>query len=161
MNAAAAVLRPVRNPYAAVVTAELNVLSVANAKLVAEVSDIVLRNEYPVRVLVPIPIAPVSSTNDDEFWISLPVVVSKRAIALSVADAGPTTSPPDPDAEIVIDPVPFVIVTPDPAVSVDFVSVLPVVLPISNWPFVYVVSPVPPFATGNVPDTCVVSPILP
>ena len=36
-------------------------------------------------------------------------------------------------------PVPFVMVMPVPAVSVDLVSVLPVVLPISNWPFVYVV----------------------
>jgi hypothetical protein len=38
-----------------------------------------------------------------------------------------------------------------PAVKVDFVSVLPVLLPISNSPFAKVDSPVPPFATGIIP----------
>ncbi len=37
---------------------------------------------------------------------------------------------------IVIDPFPFVIVIPDPCVNVAFVSVLPVVFPISNCPSV-------------------------
>lgn len=38
------------------------------------------------------PIAPVSSIVAALFWMSLPVVVSNRAIALSVALAGQTTS---------------------------------------------------------------------
>ena len=41
------------------------------------------------------------------------------------------TVPPPEDA-IVMVPVPLVIVIPEPAVNVAFVSVLPVVLPISN-----------------------------
>ena len=52
----------------------------------------------------------------------------------------------------VIEPAPFVtstwLVVP---VSVALVSVLPVVLPINNSPFVYVVWPVPPLATASVP----------
>ena len=48
-------------------------------------------------------------------------------------------------------PAPLVIVIPEPWVRVARVSVLPVVLPISNCPLVYVVCPVPPAATGNVP----------
>jgi hypothetical protein len=47
----------------------------------------------------------------------------------------------------VILPVPLVIDIPVPAVKVVFVNVLPVVFPISNWPFVYVVCPVPPLPT--------------
>ena len=39
---------------------------------------------------------PVSSSVSVEFWINLPVVVSNLVIALSVADAGPTTSPVPP-----------------------------------------------------------------
>ena len=39
---------------------------------------------------------PLSSSVAPLFWISLPVVLSKRAIALSVADPGPTTSPEPP-----------------------------------------------------------------
>ena len=54
---------------------------------------------------------------------------------------------------MVIEPVPFVIEMPVPAVKVAFVSVLPVVLPMSNCPLVYVVWPVPPLTTGSaVPD---------
>jgi hypothetical protein len=52
-----------------------------------------------------------------------------------------------PVALIVIEPVLLAMLMPVPAVRVDFVSVLPVVLPISSWPFVYVVWPVPPCAT--------------
>jgi hypothetical protein len=35
-----------------------------------------------------------------------------------------------------MEPVPFAMLIPVPAVSVDLTSVLPVVLPISSWPFV-------------------------
>jgi len=48
---------------------------------------------------------------------------------------------------MVIDPEPLVTVMPDPAVSVAFVRVLPVLLPMSSCPSVYVVWPVPPWAT--------------
>jgi hypothetical protein len=58
---------------------------------------------------------------------------------------------------MVIDPAPLVMEMPEPAVSVVFVRVLPVVFPINNWPFVYVVWPVPPLATGSDPDTSVPS----
>ena len=58
-------------------------------------------------------------------------------------------------------PVPLVIVTLVPAVSVAAVSVLPVVLPISSWPLVKDVALVPPLATGRVPLTWVAKPILP
>jgi hypothetical protein len=44
-----------------------------------------------------------------------------------------------------------VIDTPEPAVKVDFVSVLPVVLPINNSPSIKLEYPVPPFATGIIP----------
>ena len=44
--------------------------------------------------------------------------------------------PPPPEAAIVIEPGPLVIVMFDPAVSVAFASVPPVVLPISSWPSV-------------------------
>jgi hypothetical protein len=40
--------------------------------------------------------------------------------------------PPEPAAEMVMLPLPLVIVTPVPAVSVDLVRVLPVLLPISS-----------------------------
>ena len=46
------------------------------------------------------------------------------------------TVPPPLVEAMVIDPPPLVMEMPDPAVSVDLVSVLPVVLPISNWPSV-------------------------
>src|ERR1035438_8069847 len=37
-------------------------------------------------------------------------------------------------------------------VKVPLVSVFPVVLPMRSWPSVYVVCPVPPFATAKVPE---------
>ena len=50
---------------------------------------------------------PASSKITVLFWISLPVVWSKRVMALSVADAGPTTSPvPPPPPAVVHDNVP-------------------------------------------------------
>ena len=65
-----------------------------------------------------------------EFCINFPVVESKRTIALSVDDAGPTTSPPEPVAAMVIAPEALVIVTPVPWVRVDLVNPVPV--PMSN-----------------------------
>jgi hypothetical protein len=59
---------------------------------------------------------------------------------------------------MVIPPALFVMLMPDPAVRVAFVSVLPVLLPMSNCPSVYVVWPVPPLATGSaVPDSEIAS----
>ena len=52
---------------------------------------------------------------------------------------------------IVIDPEPGVIDIPVPAVNEALVNVLPVELPINNWPSVYVVCPVPPELTPKVP----------
>ena len=46
------------------------------------------------------------------------------------------TVPVPPVALIVIEPAPFVIATPEPAVNVALVKVLPVELPISSWPSV-------------------------
>jgi hypothetical protein len=54
-------------------------------------------------------------------------------------------------AATVIAPAPLVIDIPVPAVRVALVNVLPVVLPMRSCPFVYVVCPVPPFATARVP----------
>jgi hypothetical protein len=82
--------------------------------------------EVPATVRASVP-APV--TGEPETEIKPPVNVCPTEV----------TVPPLPVAEMVIDPVLFAIVTPVPAVSVDFVSVLPVVLPISNSPFRYVV----------------------
>jgi hypothetical protein len=64
------------------------------------------------------------------------------------------------DEAIVIEPLPFVIVIPSPAVSVDLVKVLPVVFPINNSPLLKVDWPVPPLATGRVPVTPEVKDIL-
>src|SRR5437868_13711708 len=81
---------------------------------------------------------------------------------------------------MVMDPAPFVIVIPLPAVNVDTTGAA-LVEPISNCPFVIApastIEPpdetmmrllfnvvdefVPPFAMGNTPDTCVVNPIFP
>lgn len=58
-------------------------------------------------------------------------------------------------AEMVIDPAPGVIVTPDPAVSAD--SVYPAPLPIRSCPFVgTALKAVPPFATGMTPESEIV-----
>jgi hypothetical protein len=57
--------------------------------------------------------------------------------------------PPAAVEAIVIAPEPFVTDIPVPAVSVAFVKVLPVVLPINNSPSVYEPCPVPPSATAK------------
>ena len=81
------------------------------------------------------------------------VTVDVNVLPLAVTVIGFTfvTVPPEPVAAIVIDPFPLVIDTPVPAVKVDLVSVLPVVLPINNSPSAKVEYPVPPFATGIIP----------
>lgn len=58
-----------------------------------------------------------------------------------------------------MEPLPFVILIPEPAVSVDLVSVLPVELPIKSSPSVYVVWPVPPLEGFNVPAN-VIAPVV-
>ena len=70
------------------------------------------------------------------------------------------TVPLAPVAAMVIEPLPFVMLIPDPAVNVALVSVLPVVLPISSWPLVYVVWPVPPLASATVPVTLAALPVM-
>lgn len=60
--------------------------------------------------------------------------------------------PPEPVAAMVIPPAEFVIVTPEPAVSV--VRVNPVPLPMSRAPLTGVEDrPVPPLAMGKIPET--------
>lgn len=71
---------------------------------------------------VVVPVATVDET-------SVPVVPK-------VSAATEVTVPPVPVALMVMAPDPLVMVTPVPAVNVAFVSVLPVVLPISNCPSV-------------------------
>ena len=69
-------------------------------------------------------------------------------------------TPPPPVAAIVIEPVLLVMEMPVPADKVALVSVLPVELPISNCPLVYVVCPVPPLATATVPVTFAAVPVV-
>ena len=61
------------------------------------------------------------------------------------------TVPPAAVDAIVMDPLPFVIVMFDPAVSVALLNVLPEELPIKSSPSAYDVCPVPPLATARVP----------
>ena len=64
-----------------------------------------------------------------------------------------TEPAPGPVKATVMAPLPLVMVTPEPAVSVAGVNVLPVELPISSCPSVKLVCPVPPLVTGSVPVT--------
>ena len=84
------------------------------------------------------------------------ITVDVNVLPLAVTVIGFTfvTVPPVPVAVIVIDPFPLMIDTPEPAVKVDFVSVLPVVFPINNSPFKNEDSPVPPFTTATTPVNC-------
>jgi len=77
------------------------------------------------------------------------VKVGNNAVAVEVSLV--TVIPAASVAAIVIEPLPFVILIPVPAVKVDLAKVLPVELPIRSWPSVYVVCPVPPDAGPNVP----------
>ena len=75
--------------------------------------------------------------------VSVPVVVigepvKVRPVVPPDAATDVTVPPPAVDA-MVMPPALFVTVMPEPAVRVAFVSVLPVVLPMSNCPSVYVV----------------------
>lgn len=71
--------------------------------------------------------------------------------ALTIIGLTLDTVPPLPVADIVIEPLPLRIETPDPAVKVDFVKVFPTVLPISNSPLINEDCPVPPLAVGITP----------
>ena len=87
----------------------------------------------------------------------VPDVMLSPALMPSAVKVVEVTPVKPPVAAMVMLPVPFVMLIPEPAVKVALVKVLPVVLPINNCPLVYVVWPVPPLATGKVPVTPVVS----
>jgi hypothetical protein len=88
-----------------------------------------------------------------EFWIILPEVVSNLAIALSVAEAGPTTSPPKLGLVLVTVKLGYV---PD--------TLMPVPLAIATvWSgavLVTVTAPVPLDTDIPVPATAEVTPVL-
>ena len=99
---------------------------------------------------------------------SVPASVSVPEVVMGVPvkerpvvppDAATDVTVPAPAVDVmVMPPALFVMLMPDPAVRVAFVSVLPVLLPMSNCPSVYVVWPVPPLATGSaVPDSEIAS----
>jgi hypothetical protein len=69
----------------------------------------------------------------------LDVTVPDNVIPFTVPVPPTEVTVPDTVDAMVMEPVPFVMEMPVPCVSVAFVSVLPVVLPISNCPLVYVV----------------------
>jgi hypothetical protein len=81
------------------------------------------------------------------------VTVEVNVLPLAVTVIGFTlvTVPPLPVAETIIEPSPFVIETPLPAVMVDLLNV-PDVVPINISPFVNADCPVPPLTTGITPD---------
>ena len=98
-------------------------VSLAPEALVAPVPPDAIA-KVPPRVSVPAPV------------IGEPV--KERPVVPPDAATEVTLPPPEVD-EIVIEPLPLVTVMPEPAVMVAFVSVLPVLLPMSNCPSVYVV----------------------
>ena len=109
----------------------------------------------PEALVAPVPPDAIASVPAS---VSVPVVVigepvKERPVVPPDAATEVTVPPPAVDV-MVMAPAPFVMLMPEPAVSVVFVSVLPVLLPMSNCPSVYVVWPVPPLATGSaVPDS--------
>ncbi len=60
------------------------------------------------------------------------VVVAVATETIPPVKLTEVTVPPKPVAEMVMEPDPLEMLTPEPAVSVDLVSVLPVLLPISS-----------------------------
>lgn len=66
--------------------------------------------------------------------VTVPVSVKPLTVPVPLTEV---TVPPPPVAAIVIEPEPLVMLMPLPAVNVAFESVLPVELPINNWPSVY------------------------
>jgi len=86
--------------------------------------------------------------------VRLPLVVTVPVKVMPLTVPVPptlVTVPPPAAAAMVMPPALFVMAIPVPAVSVAFVRVLPVLLPMSNWPSVYVVCPVPPLVTATAP----------
>lgn len=94
----------------------------------------------PEALVAPVPPFAIASVPAS---VSVPEVVigepvKERPVVPPDAATDVTVPPPAVDA-IEIPPALFVMVMPDPAVNVAFVSVLPVLLPMSNCPSVYVV----------------------
>jgi hypothetical protein len=77
------------------------------------------------------------------------VNVGYNAVAVDVSSV--IVTPAVTVEAIDIEPEPGVILIPAAAVNEALVNVFPVELPISNWPSVYELFPVPPAFTGKVP----------
>jgi hypothetical protein len=101
---------------------------------------------------------PVVGTNESLVLVTLSpdtepdvalVKVGYNAVAVDVSSV--IVTPAVTVEAIDIEPEPGVILIPAPAVNEALVNVFPVELPISNWPSVYELFPVPPAFTGKVP----------
>ena len=94
----------------------------------------------PEALVAPVPPCAIASVPPT---VSVPDVVIGEPVKVSPVvppDAATDVTVPAPAVDaIVIEPVPFVIEMPVPAVKVALVNVLPALLPMSNCPSVYVV----------------------